>query len=305
MSLSLDRLSSTSNVWTKFRPTWLRRGQSKKHRSPSTSPTPSASSTSSDTSNESDTTSAAPSIAVEIEAKEPPSVVEPQVPAMIVVPQKRASPKSKKQQIIDTSLNTLKISLDLLAKAPFPGADLAAHALIESIKRVQEIKAVAEGLKQLAQRMAMVQPLVATANPSNPSTCAPLLRELEQLALDIDDAAKEGRVAKFFNVNDNASKISKCTQTIDSMMLDLSLSVGLDTHELVKSALDKVRARFRVNLHLSPTHYQEPLLYTAERRKQEARPSCYPHACRYKHGKWPRGRRSFTVGKRWHDVLQR
>lgn len=178
---------------------------------------------------------------MEIEAKEPPSVVEPQVPAMIVVPQKRASPKSKKQQIIDTSLNTLKISLDLLAKAPFPGADLAAHALIESIKRVQEIKAVAEGLKQLAQRMAMVQPLVATANPSNPSTCAPLLRELEQLALDIDDAAKEGRVAKFFNVNDNASKISKCTQTIDSMMLDLSLSVGLDTHELVKSALDKLK----------------------------------------------------------------
>ncbi|TFL01427.1 hypothetical protein BDV98DRAFT_80999 [Pterulicium gracile] len=102
--------------------------------------------------------------------------------------------------------------------------------------------------------MELLNPLVTKANlkdQASETICKRLVRELKQLSLDIDEAADEGRIAKFFNNDDNASNISKHTQTLDSIMIDLSASIGLDTNRQITAALARVKQEDEERGHLA------------------------------------------------------
>ncbi|KAF7315111.1 hypothetical protein MIND_00025400 [Mycena indigotica] len=134
--------------------------------------------------------------------------------------------KSNKGATAKTAMNALKISLKTLgsisSNVPFGGIlDGAIVSLLDILDRIDQSSLNAQALIQLTSRIEMLEPVVQSSNSQNGKTIIEALeREIRYIETDLKTASAQGKLAQFFNSEDNASAISKHNTALTQLIAD-------------------------------------------------------------------------------------
>ncbi|KAJ7581811.1 hypothetical protein C8J56DRAFT_1168462 [Mycena floridula] len=130
----------------------------------------------------------------------------------------------------------IKNCLDAVSKLAFPGIGTAASGVRIAMENVQAQRQVQIELGPLQEHMEHIWFCIHSAQSipgalKNLQLFAPLERQLNRLAVDIEAAVQQNRIAAFFNGTDDLAKFASHQKDIDSYIQTLMFSIAISTNQ--------------------------------------------------------------------------
>ncbi|KAF7374597.1 hypothetical protein MSAN_00344300 [Mycena sanguinolenta] len=149
--------------------------------------------------------------------------------------------------------NALQAALVILGKIPIPGIEAVTETLSQALTKVQEVRDNVAEWANLSDRVQTITFLVSGNSDYDMSLVLGerLLRVLQDITESVDASKKSGYFRRFLNSTEDASSLTKHILTLNNLIGDLTLEVGLKTNRTI-AQLQQELEKFKSNLVVRP-----------------------------------------------------